>query len=258
MKSLALRHHYTARPRWPTILSIALFPWLLSGRAEALDAIGTAVAVEGEVSGSIAGRTSPLAKGDGVVSNEVLRTQPESSGQIGFIDQTKLFVGPSATITLDRFAFDQSGSASRFTVNVSKGALRFISGRSAHGAYGVKTPLGSLGLRGTIVDVVVERARVVVTDETGPNQGPVIVTARNGASLTLEPGQSAVLTRAGVGGPFAAQGAGLPDFAAACGGCGALLGAVAPHDPAGPGNSGGGSGGGNDRGGQSSSSQSPR
>jgi hypothetical protein len=246
-------------PRLSMVLPIALASSLLPGSALALDAIGTAVVVEGQVSGSFSGHTSPLAKGDGVVSNEVVRTQIASSSEIGFVDQTKLFVGPSSSIKLDQFTFDQSGSASRFTVDVTKGALRFISGRSAHEAYGVKTPLGSLGVRGTIVDVVIERGRVIITDQRGPDQGPVVVTARNGQSVTLQPGQSAILTAAGISAP--GQGANVPDFAVACGGgCTALLGfggplGVQPHEPAGSG-AGEHAGGGEKAGQQGQSSSS--
>ncbi|MFI5012568.1 MAG: FecR domain-containing protein [Hyphomicrobiales bacterium] len=241
---------------------VAASAWLSAPeRAAALDAIGTAVLVEGDVSGSFSGHSSPLAKGDGVVSREIVRTQAASDGQIVFVDQTKLFVGPLSTVTLDNFAFDQSGAASRFTVGVSKGALRFISGRSDHRAYDVTTPFGSLGVRGTIVDVVVQRARVVVTDQPGANQGIVVVTARNGQSVTLAPGQSAILTSAGVTGPVGQQASALPDFATACGGgCvtlftyGGPLG-IARSDAARPGNGPAGSStGGNNSGGQSSSS----
>src|SRR4051812_4272878 len=92
MEWLALRRKKAAAMRWPTLLSIALLVGLTCMKAEALDAIGTAVMVEGQISGSIGGRTSPLSRGDGVVSNEVLRSQPASSGQINFVDQTKLFL----------------------------------------------------------------------------------------------------------------------------------------------------------------------
>jgi FecR protein/Chaperone of endosialidase len=248
--------------RWPAILAMALACCLAPRGAHAQGAIGTAVVVQGQVSGSFGGRTSSLARGDGVVSNEVVRTQVESSGEISFIDQTKLFVGPVSTVTLDKFAFDQSGAASRLTVDVSRGALRFISGRSGHGAYGVKTPFGSLGLRGTIVDVVVQRGRVIVTDQMGVNQGPVVVTARNGKSVTLAPGQSAILTSSGVTGPLGQQG--QPDFASACGGCTSLFGfgnplGIQPRDPAGPGGGSGGkgdSGSGGQQGGSSSGGSS--
>jgi FecR protein len=242
-----------------TILLVAIASRLAPASAEALDAIGTAILAEGQVSGTFGGHSAPLDRGDGVVSNEVVRTQIASSSEISFVDQTRLFIGPTATVTLDEFVFDQSGAASQFRVDVTKGALRFISGRSAHGAYGVKTPFGSLGMRGTIADVVVEPLRVVVTDQIGPNQGQVVVTARNGMSLTLEPGQSAILTSSGVSGPFGASA--LPDFATACGGCTSLFGfgnplGIQPHDPAGSGGASGGKGDIGNGGQQGSSSSS--
>jgi hypothetical protein len=235
----------------------AIAGMLVAGRAQALDAIGTAVSVEGHVSGSFSGQTLPLLLGDGVVSDEILRSQIASSGQITFVDQTKLFLAPLSTVTLDRFVFDQSGTAKSLTVNVTKGALRLISGRSPHDAYGVKTPLGSLGLRGTIADVVITPGRVYITDQRGPNQGPIVVTARGGGSVVLQPGDSVILTASGITPASAGQ---VPDFAAACGGC-ALFGrgqglGIPFYDPAGHGESPGGKGDSSPGGNQGSSSSS--
>jgi hypothetical protein len=240
------------KAHWQLIASVALAGWLFSGATRAADAIGTALAIEGQVSGLFGGRTSSLAKGDGVVSDEVLRSQAASSGEIGFVDQTRLFLGPSSTVKLDRFVFDQSGTASRMTVDIGRGALRFISGRSPHGAYQVKTPLGSLGMRGTTADVVIGPGRVYVTDQRGPNQGPITVTALNGRSITLLPGQSVILTRAGI---VPSGGQSVPDFTTACAGC-TILGFldITPRDPAGPGNAG--IGGPGEKGGQQGSSGS--
>lgn len=259
MRALTFSGSSVTGSRWPATILLVFAAFLVPRGAGALEAIGTAILVEGQVSGSFSGQTSPLARGDGVVSNEVVRTLSASSGEISFVDQTKLFVGPVSTVTLDQFVFDQSGAASRFTVGVSKGALRIISGRSEHGAYGVKTPFGSLGLRGTIADVVVERLRVIVTDKHGLNEGPVIVTARNGQSLTLLPGQSAILSSSGVSGPLGPQGSDLPDFETACGGCTLMFafgGPLGPpqHDVAGQGF--GGSGNEGKSSGQSSSGSS--
>jgi hypothetical protein len=172
-----------------------------------MDAIGTAVVVEGQVSGSFGGRRLALTPGDGVVANEIIHSEPTSSGQINFFDQTKLFIGPNSTVTLDRLVFDTSGGAGRLTIDITKGALRLISGRSAHAAYHINTPLGSLGLRGTLVDVVAQRSHVVITNQRGPNQGQVFVTAKNEMLVTLEPGDTVILTRWGIVGPEGVRGA---------------------------------------------------
>jgi hypothetical protein len=237
-------------PRLGILLGAACL--LVPHEASALDAIGSTLVVEGQMSGTFSGRTLPLAGGDGVVSDEIVRTQATSDGQIGFVDETKLYIGPLSSVTLDRLVFDASGGASKFTVDVTKGALRFVSGRSPKGVYRVNVPFGSLGLRGTVVDTVVERRRVIVTVK----EGSVVVTPTRGAPVTLIAGQSAILTNAGVTGPLQQQASGLPDFAAACGTCVVLVATTLPtpdrgssaHDP--------GMGGGGNTGSNSSSSSS--
>jgi len=226
---------------------------LIPRQASALDAIGSALVVEGQVSGMFGGQTLPLARGDGVVSDEIVRTQAASDGQIGFIDETKLYVGPLSSVTLDRLVFDASGGASRFTVDVTKGALRFVSGRSPKGVYRVNVPFGSLGLRGTVVDTVVERRRVIITVK----EGSVVVTPTRGAPVTLVAGQSAILTSAGVTGPLQQQASGLPDFAAACGTCIALVTTTLPTPDRGSSGHEPGMGAGGNSGSNSSSSSSP-
>jgi len=70
------------------------------GQALAQRNIGAAISIEREVSGALAGRTRSLNTGDGVLSNENIRTANASAAQLQFLDQTKLSVamiaGPSA------------------------------------------------------------------------------------------------------------------------------------------------------------------
>ncbi len=52
------------------------------------------------------------------------------STQLLFRDETAPSIGPSSEVTLDRFVGDLSGSATSVAVNLSKGALRVVSGAS--------------------------------------------------------------------------------------------------------------------------------
>ena len=56
-------------------------------------------------------------------------------------------------LVLDQFVYDpDQSSANKVSVNFAKGAFRFISGGSGRQAYEIRTPLASLGVRGTKVD----------------------------------------------------------------------------------------------------------
>jgi len=87
--------------------------------------------------------------------NERIRTNQTGLGQFQFIDGTKLAVGPNATVVVDDYVLGGSNQLKKLTLNVSKGTLRWISGRSPSSAYAVTTSAGTLGVRGTAVDLYV-------------------------------------------------------------------------------------------------------
>ena len=174
----------------------------MSGGAPALAqrSIGSAVTIEREVSGAIGGRTRSLNAGDGVVSNENIRTANASAAQLQFLDQTKLSIGPSASVVLDRFVYNPDGTARESVLRVTTGAARWVGGRSRPQAHEVRTPHAVIGVRGTIFDLLVEASRTIVTLREG-----VIVVCPIGAPqrcVTLDtPGQTVTVTRSAVEGP---------------------------------------------------------
>ena len=72
--------------------------------------------------------------------DEVIETRAESLVQLQFLDATFLFVGPSSAVRLDSFVYNPDNTASKLVVKASKGAFRFISGKSNHSAYEIVTP----------------------------------------------------------------------------------------------------------------------
>jgi hypothetical protein len=107
--------------------------------------IGTANSVKPEASGSIAGT---LSAGSGVHANETVRTG--SSGQAGlqFNDRSNLAVGPSSSVRLDKFVYDPNKGTRSMAIEATRGAFRFSSGGQNGGEVKVKTPSGTLGIRG--------------------------------------------------------------------------------------------------------------
>jgi len=107
--------------------------------------IGTANAVKPEASGSVAGT---LSAGSGVHANETVRTG--SSGQAGmrFIDESNLNVGPSSSVRLDKFVYDPNKGAGSVVIEGTRGAFRFSTGAQNKGDVKIKTPSGTLGIRG--------------------------------------------------------------------------------------------------------------
>ena len=63
-------------------------------------------------------------------------------------DKTNLHVGPSSSVRLDKFVYDPNKGTGSVVIDATKGAFRFSTGAQNKGDYQVKTPYGTLGVRG--------------------------------------------------------------------------------------------------------------
>jgi hypothetical protein len=149
--------------------------------------IGAAVAVRNQVTGSQGGQDRALAVGNPVFQNERISTGVSGVAQLMFTDQTTLSVGPRSQVTLDRYVFDPNNSAGNVVVSLATGAMRFITGSQDPHNYQVHTPVASIGVRGTIVDMLMIDGHMFgILDE-----GRVIFTLTNGQTIELDhPGQA--------------------------------------------------------------------
>jgi hypothetical protein len=118
--------------------------------------IGTTVAVKNKVTVEADQLARPLIKGENVHQNEIVITEKAATAEIELKDSTKLAVGPSARIVLDKFVYEDGTQPAAISINMAKGAFRFITGNSPKPAYEIKTPTVSLAVRGTIFDVYVD------------------------------------------------------------------------------------------------------
>jgi hypothetical protein len=131
---------------WLSISALPLVVFFAIGSTVAnAETIGTANSVKPEASGSIAGT---LSAGSGVHANETVKTG--SSGQAGlqFNDHSNLAVGPSSSVRLDKFVYDPNKGTRAIAVEATRGAFRFSSGGQNGGEVKIKTPSGTLGIRG--------------------------------------------------------------------------------------------------------------
>lgn len=134
---------------------IASSPIIASSPVFAEVPIGSTVKATTTVSAS--GRT--LSQSSPIYLNDVLRSNATGVGQFVFDDGTKLAMGPSASLTIDRSIY-KGASAQRAGIQASKGAFRYISG-AFHGRK-VATPYGTIGIRGTAFDFTVHSGKVYV------------------------------------------------------------------------------------------------
>ena len=149
--------------RWlNTVSTMVIAAFFATDGAQAQNAakIGVASAVKNRVEGSTGGGARPLSAGSSVFAREVVRTGDESAAQLLFLDETSLSIGPQSEVTLDRFVFDPNRGTGNVVINLGKGALRFATGSQRPGNYQIRTPVATIGVRGTLFDVYATKDKI--------------------------------------------------------------------------------------------------
>jgi len=145
-----------------------------SPMAQAQPKIGVAAAVSNEV----AVGTRRLVAGSDVHTNERVRTGDASNAQLLFLDETSLNIGPKSEVILDRFVYDPSRGTGSVVMTAARGAFRFVSGSQNPVNYTIKTPVATIGVRGTILDIyVTANALLVIVQQGSGVIGGVVVQA---------------------------------------------------------------------------------
>lgn len=128
-----------------TILASAIVPSLSQEK------VGQATLIRTAVSGG----SGPLAVKSPVYQDERIRTSTSGLGEFRFDDGTKFAVGGNSSVVIDRFIYDSSKTFDNLTLNAARGSFRWISGKSKSDAYKIVTPAGTIGIRGTRLDIFV-------------------------------------------------------------------------------------------------------
>jgi hypothetical protein len=137
-------------------IAAALVLAAATGQALAQQPSGTAIAVvqqaniDGQTGFAVLQPAAPIYSGDRI------ETGPVGEAQIKFRDDTRLVVGPKSSMVIDAFVFNNDDTARDVSINILRGAFRFISGNSSKDAYSITTPTATIGVRGTEFDVAVE------------------------------------------------------------------------------------------------------
>ena len=100
-----------------------------------------------------------------VILNDEVRTGAASQLQILLMDRSVFTVGANARVAIDRFVFDPARNTRSTAASVTRGAFRFMSGRSSSRPAGpavVRTPVASIGIRGTIFEGVVGAEAIAI------------------------------------------------------------------------------------------------
>ena len=130
------------------------------------DSIGDVVSVVPQANYQRGGAVQELSINDLLEQNDRVITTGDGSAYIHFIDDTVLTVGANSEVVLDKFVFD-GDKAKTAVIQITRGTLRFVTGTSDHSAYQIKTPVATIGVRGTTIDVGYENERMIYNTVQG-------------------------------------------------------------------------------------------
>jgi hypothetical protein len=182
--------------RFCVLYSCALFlaAVVAANPARAQARVGEAVIIQNEVVRVGASASTQINVGDGLLRDEVVRTGDASAARLVMADNTNLSLGPSATIKLDRTVFNDEHSYREIAVRLTTGAFRFVTGNSEKTAYKITTPLASIGVRGTVLDILSQRGQTTVVLQEGMS---IVCTLSFQCIQLTQPGDTAIITSTG-------------------------------------------------------------
>jgi hypothetical protein len=167
---------------------------LAAGPVHAQTRVGEAAVVKNEVVRVAASATTQINVGDGLLRDEVVRTGLDSATRLVMADSTNLSLGPSAIIKLDRTVFDDEHHYRDVAIKLTSGAFRFVTGNSEKAAYKITTPLATIGVRGTILDVLSQQGKNTIKLLEG---AATVCTVTFQCIELILPGDTAVITSTG-------------------------------------------------------------
>lgn len=187
-----------ARIAVTTVLVTAAFAVALSHAAP--NPSGAAEKVARSATATGGGGDRELQTESAVFMGDAIRTDRAGEAQIRFVDDTRLVVGRNARVIIDRFVFRGGNTAETVTLSAVRGAFRFISGNSRKSAYRIRTPVMTIGVRGTGLDGYVE-----------PGTGRTTIALYEGAAELCDAGGQCIEISEGCRIVVLAPGAGFQD-----------------------------------------------
>lgn len=147
-------------------------------------------AYAGAVAQADGGLQRPIKFGNPVYAQETVRTGPDGSTELQFLDEARLQVGANASVKLDQYSYDPASGTGGGLIDMFVGAYDFVSGRmNSDDKVRLVTPTVTIGLRGTALSLYIAGdGRTDVTVKAGLVS---LAPCRDGALVTLGAGQRA-------------------------------------------------------------------
>ncbi|MAE51219.1 MAG: hypothetical protein CMH27_05375 [Micavibrio sp.] len=128
------------------------------------------------------GTSEPIQLGTPIYQGDIIETAGDGAVNIMFIDETSFAVSEDARLAIDEYVYDADTSEGVTNFSVLKGVFVFTSGfigREDPDDVHIQTPVGSIGIRGTIIAGDVNNGEITVVE------GAIVLRDGLGNEMTL-------------------------------------------------------------------------
>ena len=154
----------------------------------AAEAIGRVASASGNATAVRNGVSVTLNVGDAVYKGDVVQTAGNSAVGVVFTDGTTFNLTSNARMVLNEFVYNPGGTSNNALINLVQGSITFLAGEVARtGDMNVGTPVATMGIRGTAVQVDIDvnngQVKMSVLIEQGGRVGSFNVYSLSGNLL---------------------------------------------------------------------------
>lgn len=138
----------------------------------------TGVATVTHVDGSV----ETIVNGTEIYKGDIIETDEHGAVNIKFVDETSFAVSEDARLAIDEYVYDAGSQSGETNFSVLKGVFVFTSGligRDDPDDVHIETPVGSIGIRGTIIAGNVDKGEITVVE------GAIVLKDHSGHEVTL-------------------------------------------------------------------------
>ncbi len=165
-------------------------PGQYAGPSQGAEPVGTAREVSGEVTVTRTdGTVEKVEIGTVVFQGDVIETEDQGAVELIFVDETSFAISEDARMAIDEYIYDPSTQSGSTDVSMLRGLFIFSSGliaRNDPDDVNIETPVGSIGIRGTIIAGDVGAGRFTVLE------GAIVVRSTSGQEMTLSQAMESV------------------------------------------------------------------
>jgi ferric-dicitrate binding protein FerR (iron transport regulator) len=176
------------------LFALVLLTGMAANPTHAQTRIGEAIIIKNEVLRVAESSGTQINVGDGVLRNETVQTGADSAARFVMADSTNLSLGANASVKLDRTVFNDEHTYRDIAIRLTTGAFRFVTGHSEKTAYKITTPLATIGVRGTILDILSQKGQTTVVLQEGAAS---VCTLGFQCMQLTEPGDTAIINLTG-------------------------------------------------------------